>query len=50
MLATVHDDAWNVLYKTPNLKRLDYSDIPALKKIKGFTHNVESGHHIRNGG
>ena len=31
MLATIHDDTWNVLnmqHKTPNSKRWDYSDIP----------------------
>ena len=50
MLATVHDDTWHVLYITPNSKRLDYADIPALKKIKGPTYNVESGHHIINNG
>ena len=30
MLATIHDDTWNVLnmqYITPNTKRWDYSDI-----------------------
>ena len=31
MLATIHDDTWNVLnmqHITPNSKRWDYSDIP----------------------
>ena len=46
MLATVHDDTWNVLnmqHITPNLRRWDYSDIPGggHKYIKGPTHMVK---------
>ena len=46
MLATIHDDTWNVLnmqHITPNSRRWDYSDIHGggHKKIK------EGGHHLR---
>ena len=42
MLATIHDDIWNVLnmqHVTPDSKRWNYSDIPGggHKKIKGLT-------------
>ena len=52
MLATIRDDTRNVLnmqHITPNSKRWDYSDIPGggHKKIKGPTHMVEGGHHLR---
>ena len=52
MLATVSDDIWNVLnmqYITLNSKRWDYSDLSGggHKKIKGPTHMVEGGHHLR---
>ena len=52
MLATIRDDTWNVLNIqdiTPNSKRWDYSDTPGggHKKIKGPTHMVEGGHHLR---
>ena len=44
MLATIHDDTWNVLnmqHITPNSKRWDYSDTPGgrHKKIKGAAHS-----------
>ena len=53
MLATICDDTWNVLnmqHITPNSKIEYYSDIlvVTLKKIKGPTHMVEGGHHLRN--
>ena len=52
MLATLRDDTWNVLNKQhiiPNSKRWDYSDIPGggHKQIKGPTHTIEGGHHLR---
>ena len=52
MLATIHDDTWNVLnmqHINPNLKKWDYSDIPGggHKKIEGPAHMVEGGHHLR---
>ena len=52
MLATIRDNAWNVLnmqHITPNSKRLDYSGIPGggHKNIIGPTHMVECGHHLR---
>ena len=52
MLATIHDDTWNVLnmqHIIPNSKRWDYSDIPGggHKYIKGPAHMVEDGHHFR---
>ena len=52
MLATIHDDTWNMLNMqciTPNLKRWDYSDIPSggHKNIEGPTHMVEGGHHFK---
>ena len=52
MLATIHDDTWNVLnmqHITPNSKRWDYLDIPVggHKKIKGPAHMVQGGHHLR---
>ena len=52
MLATIHDDTWNVLnmqHITPNSKRRDYSYTPGggHKKIKGPAHMVEGGHHLR---
>ena len=46
MLATIHDDTWNVLNMqniTPILKKKwDYSEIPGVghKKIKGPAHMV----------
>ena len=50
MLATIHDNTWNVLimqYITPNSKRAYYSDIlgGGTWKIKGPNHMVEGGHH-----
>ena len=52
MLVTIYDDTWNVLnmqHITSNSKRWDYSDTPGggHKKIKGPTHMVEGGHHLR---
>ena len=52
MLATVHDDKWNVLniqHINPNSKRWDYSDIPGggTEKSKGPTHMAEGDHHLR---
>ena len=52
MLATIHDDTWNVLnmqHIIPNSKRWDYSDITngGHKKIKGPIHMVEGSHHLR---
>ena len=55
MLATMHDDIWNVLnmqHITPDLKRWGYSYIPSggHKKIQGPTHMVATtlgDHHLR---
>ena len=54
MLTTIRNDAWNVLNMqqwahNPKLKEMGYSDIPGggHKKIKGPTHKVEGGHHLR---
>ena len=50
MLATIRDDTWTVLnmqHKTPNLKSLDYLDIPGggHNRTTGPTHMAEGGHH-----
>ena len=52
MLATIRDDTWNVLkmqHIISNSKRWDYSNITGggYKYIKGPTHMVEGGHHLR---
>ena len=52
MLAIIRGDAWNVLnmqHIIANSKRWDYSDIPdgGHKNIKGHSHMVEGGHHLR---
>ena len=52
MLATIHDDTWNVLnmqHITPNSKRGDYSGVPGggHKNITGPAHMAEGGHHLR---
>ena len=52
MLATIHDDTWNVLnmqHITQNSKRWDYSDIPngGHKILKDPRNMAEGGHHLR---
>ena len=51
-LATIRDDTRNVLnmqHITSNSKSWKYSDIPSggHKGIKGLTHKVKGGHHLR---
>ena len=52
MLATIHDDTWNMLnmqHIIQNSKRWDYSGIPGGDhiKIKRPAYMVEGGHHLR---
>ena len=52
MLATIHDDTWNMLnmqHTAPNSNRWDYSNISGdgTEKIKGLAQMVEGNHHLR---